>query len=568
MRKNGYYLGIQRKLLIRGYGTSTDGQCKNIGRISTIAYDENLYYNPESVPFVIKVEEKKPVGRPKGVKSEKGRVKSCKVGDVESIVLRELERRGVVYEQGSHNKYISDACYMMNRYGVSLDNCTAWALERFADYAATDDVASIVRSCYQQTEEHGTVRLPRSQGRSRYATVEDMERFLDSTIRVRYNTIVSQPEWSPVNGDDGEQDTPWSLLTNNDLNSLWRRMSKHTGLTLDPNQLKNLLNSDYSPQYNPFEEFVAGLPEWDGVTDHIASVASMVTVRGEHDYFARCFKKWFVGFIAGLFDPEEVNHEILVLIGSQGKYKSTFFRHLLPPELRQYSTLKLMNESITKDELFKLAQMALVCLEEIDNMKQRELNQLKALTTMSAINERRAYGKFHEHLKHIASFCATGNNLHYLTDRTGNRRFLSFEVISIEVPQQHHYDYAGLYAQAYHLWRTGYRYWFDDEENAELDRHNRQFEEPCIEEELILTYLRRPSENEAGEFLTATRIIELIGLYVRTRLSPKRVAMSMNRLGFEARRTKYSRGWIAVTLTGDEIKSAQRLNAHYSSKDE
>ena len=544
-------------------GIAYDVQCKNPNRISTIAYDENLYYNPEATPFIVTIEEKKPVGRPKKGKSEEGRVKRC-----EDAVLRELARRGVVYEAGNHNKYISDACYMMNRYGVSIDDCTAWALERFADYAATDDVPAIVRSCYQQTEEHGTARLPRLQGRSRYATVEDMERFLDSTIRVRYNTIVSQPEWSPVNGDDGEQETPWSLLTNNDLNSLWRRMSKHTGLTLDPNQLKNLLNSDYSPQYNPFEEFVAGLPEWDGVTDHIASVASMVTVRGEHDYFARCFKKWFVGFIAGLFDPEEVNHEILVLIGSQGKYKSTFFRHLLPPELRQYSTLKLMNESITKDELFKLAQMALVCLEEIDNMKQRELNQLKALTTMSTINERRAYGKFHEHLKHIASFCATGNNLHYLTDRTGNRRFLSFEVISIEVPQQHHYDYAGLYAQAYHLWRTGYRYWFDDEENAELDRHNRQFEEPCIEEELILTYLRRPSENEAGEFLTATRIIELIGLYVRTRLSPKRVAMSMNRLGFEARRTKYSRGWIAVTLTGDEIKSAQRLNAHYSSKDE
>lgn len=548
-------------------GIAYDAQCKNPNRISTIAYDENLYYNPEATPFIVTIEEKKPVGRPRGGKSEKGRVKSCKVGEIESLVLRELEQRGIVYEAGTYNKYVSAACYEMNRYGVPEEQCREWAVNRFDDYD-TPDVAAIVRSCYQQTEEHGTARLPRLQGRSRYATVEDMERFLDSTIRVRYNTIVSQPEWSPVNGDDGEQETPWSLLTNNDLNSLWRRMSKHTGLTLDPNQLKNLLNSDYSPQYNPFEEFVAGLPEWDGVTDHIASVASMVTVRGEHDYFARCFKKWFVGFIAGLFDPEEVNHEILVLIGSQGKYKSTFFRHLLPPELRQYSTLKLMNESITKDELFKLAQMALVCLEEIDNMKQRELNQLKALTTMSTINERRAYGKFHEHLKHIASFCATGNNLHYLTDRTGNRRFLSFEVISIEVPQQHHYDYAGLYAQAYHLWRTGYRYWFDDEENAELDRHNRQFEEPCIEEELILTYLRRPSENEAGEFLTAARIIELVGQYVRTRLSPKRVAMSMNRLGFEARRTKYSRGWIAVTLTGDEIKSAQRLNAHYSSKDE
>ena len=47
-----------------------DGQCKNVGRISTIAYDEELYYNPEATPFVIEPEEKKPVGRPRKGKSE------------------------------------------------------------------------------------------------------------------------------------------------------------------------------------------------------------------------------------------------------------------------------------------------------------------------------------------------------------------------------------------------------------------------------------------------------------------------------------------------------------------
>ena len=609
-------------------GLPTDRQCKNTNRISTIAHDDNLYYNPEAVPFIVKPEEKKNVGRPR---------KPRKAEDVEVAVTASVEAQGVRYEEGSYNAYVSRTGYEMNRYGVPEEQCVKWAVNRFDDYNATE-VEAIIRSCYKQTAEHGTATPLRQPSRSRYATVGDMEQFLDDTIKVRYNTIVSQPEFyyldadsyplrpsgkpsallgetkvsfvatdahpasaplkrdsadSPITegattevtekncphfkGDErreqsersgGGQEkslTPWTLLTGNDLNSLWRRMSKQTGLTLDPNQLRNLLNSDYSPQYNPFEEYIRSLPQWDGVTDHIAGVAAMVTVRGEHDYFARCFKKWFVGFIAGLFDPEEVNHEILVLIGHQGKYKSTFFRYLLPPELRCYSTLKLMNESVSKDELFKLAQMALVCLEEIDHMKQRELNQLKALTTMSTINERRAYGKYHEHLKHIASFCATGNNLHYLTDRTGNRRFLSFEVIGIEVPQQHAYDYAGLYAQAYHLWRTGYRYWLDDEENAELDRHNRQFEEPCLEEELILTYLRRPEGDETGEFLTAARIIELIGQYVRTRLSPKRVAMAMNRLAFEQRRVKDVRGWLAVTLSGDDIKNNQRMNAHRSS---
>ena len=95
-------------------GLSTDGQCKNVGRISTIAYDENLYYNPEAVPFVIKMEEKKPVGRPRkrveGLELRvEGRVKSCKVSDVESLVLRELEQCGIVYEAGTYNKYVS-AC--------------------------------------------------------------------------------------------------------------------------------------------------------------------------------------------------------------------------------------------------------------------------------------------------------------------------------------------------------------------------------------------------------------------------------------------------------------------------
>ena len=46
----------------------SDPQCKNVGRISTIAYDEEVYYNPDAVPFVIKLEEKKPVGRPPKVK--------------------------------------------------------------------------------------------------------------------------------------------------------------------------------------------------------------------------------------------------------------------------------------------------------------------------------------------------------------------------------------------------------------------------------------------------------------------------------------------------------------------
>ena len=134
----------------------------------------------------------------------------------------------------------------------------------------------------------------------------------------------------------------------------------------------------------------------------------------------------------------------------------------------------------------------------------------------------------------------------------------------IDSPYTHAIPHDRLYAQAYALYREGFRYWFEADEVAELDSHNANFEEPCMEEELILTYLRRPIGEETGEFLTATRIIELIGMYVHSRLSAKKIALSMNRLGYEQRRTKYSRGWNVIILTGNDIKEDQRLNAHRS----
>ena len=537
-------------------GLATDSQCKNVGRISTIAYDENLYYNPDATPFIVKIEEKKSVGRPKGVKSEKGRVKSCKVGDVESIVLRELEQRGIVYEAGTYNKYVSAACYEMNRYGVPEEQCREWAVNRFDDYD-TPDVEAIVRSCYQQTEEHGTVK-PKSE--RKYATVEDIEEFLSSRIQLRYNTIARIVEVSQLPSIEGG-DGGGSLFVpfqDKDLNSLWREMSKTCGMRVIKDDMCSVIRSDFAQQYNPFEEYIRALPAWDGVTDYIGRLASSVTVASDADEWREVFRKWFVGFIAGLFMPDEVNHGILVFIGEQGKYKSTWFYYLLPEELRRYFLIKLMDGYITKDDLFNIAQSALVCLEEIDNMKQKELNQLKALTTMRTISARPAYGRFNEHLPHIASFCATGNNRFFLTDDSTNRRFLTFEVIGIEPPQEYDFQYEGLYAQAYALWKQGFRYWFNEEDNRATSRRNRDFEAPSRERELIAKYYRTPMEGEQCKFLTASDILERIGALMHG-LNVVKVGMAMTTLGHKRIRLHGKFGYRVVEFTSTDIENRQRM---------
>ncbi len=552
-----------------------DEKCKNATRISGMAHDPEVYYNPDAVPIVVDMT-KKPVGRPKRVERLKMTVESC-----EAAVLHDLERRGVVYAPGTHNKYISDACYMMNRYGVSESECLEWALDRFSDYQAEgNDVTSIVRSCYLQTEEHGTARPPKAERESRYASIKDIQEWLtENNIRIRHNLITRKREIQVESGkmtDDSccRPDGNFPLLsfnsqlielTDQHVNSLYCRFCLDTGRQAKISDFYIIIESDFYPDYHPLKEYLESLPAWDGMTDHIDQLASTVHVTGcTQEMHNRFFKKWMVAMVAAWLDDGTTNHEILTYIGEQGKYKTSFMTHLLPPELDKYFAIKHFNHSMSKDDRLALTELALIDLEELDNMRPEAVNLLKAITTDPAINLRPVWERYALRRQHIASFCGTGNNPRFLTDLSGNRRWLPFMVESIDSPWERTTDYDGIYAQAYALWQQGFRYWFDDAENAELEQHNRQFEEPNIEEELILTYLRKPYGDEAGEFLTATRIIELIGMYVKCPLSPKRVAFAMNRLGYRQRRVGGVRGYNVIILTGNDIKEQQRFKARNS----
>ncbi|WP_240055007.1 virulence-associated E family protein, partial [Bacteroides uniformis] len=92
--------------------------------------------------------------------------------------------------------------------------------------------------------------------------------------------------------------------------------------------------------------------------------------------------------------------------------------------------------------LFTLTEFALVCLEELEEMTSAQVSQLKAITGMTDVNERAAYGHFKESRPHIASFCGTSNNVTFLNDLSGNRRWLPFEVDSIDSPFDYPIDYA------------------------------------------------------------------------------------------------------------------------------
>lgn len=538
-------------------GVTVDAQCKNATRMSVLCHDPEVCYRPEAEALAVEPE------APARPRASRGR--PVRAVSAAPTVRRLVEDDGILYAPGSHNAYICRCLYWMNRFGVSEADAEAWALSEFADYdAAEHSVAATVRSCYALTAEHATCRLARyarartskdksggGGSRAPRVSVGQMEDFIGRWCQLRRNLLIHQLEVRLFEGT-GEEEPRWQLMTDALENSLWRAM-QHEGLDADLFRLRTLLQSDFVPTYHPLRRYLDTLPPWDGTTDYIGRLARMVVCRGtsaaEFDYY---FRRWLVGMLAAALDDGVVNHEILVLLGPQGSFKSSFLENLLPPCLRRYYTTKTNSQRLTKDDLFTMTENLLVNFEEIDSMQRPELNQLKAMTTTLYINERPAYGRNKVRLPHVASFCATGNNLQFLTDDTGNRRWLPFEVEHIENPWTTPIDYEGVYAQAKALLDGGFRYWFQGDEVEALNRRNRRFEAPNPARELILAHYRRPSALEKGRYLTASQIC---ARFASMRLSPVQVGRAMKELGFEQVETHHGRFWLAVERSVDEMNS-------------
>lgn len=533
---NDYYSRLCR--------VQTDGQCKNATRMSVICHDPEALFRPNAAPFTVNAVT--PDGRPR---------RTTAAARAYRVIERQLAEEGIAYAPGSYNDYVSRCLYHMNRYGVAQADAEAFALHTFADYPHAQ-LLPIVRSCYALTEEFGTIPLPRAprkkddneEPRRKKATVEEMEEYIGRHIDIRMNTLTHQIEI--------RQAGRWERLTDHAENSLWCAMQR-TGMMVNINELHTLLTSDYVKEYHPLKDYLERLPPWDGKRDYIAELAALVHVRKvpaqAESPFTELFRRWMVALIAGALDETVVNQVILTLIGRQGSYKTSFMQHILPPELSGYYTTKSNSQRMTKDDLFTMTENLIINLEEIDTMPPAELNQLKAMVTQRYVNERPAYGRNKVHLPHVASFVATGNNLQFLTDDTGNRRWLPFEVDSIDSPWEADIPYEGIYAQAYALYHdVNFRYWFTDEEIQQLRGYISRFEVPRPENELILTYYRKPRKLERAKYVTTSQVVARLGS-ASLKLSLTKMGRAMRELGFEKIHTENGNFWTVAERTADEV---------------
>ena len=606
---NAYY----EKLL----GMKADMQCKNITRLSGIAHDPDVFFRDPDKAEAFTLDEVAAAASQHAKESKEEKQIQRIQTYYDSLVAPMLARKGYKFQPSSHNDYVMRVGYMLAERRFSKKVVVRWALRTFgADYSGTEQV---INSCFASSSSRGRDGGRAGKDNANTASVDEIKAFLDGRVRLRYNVITSRVEClltgentnnslsglntnltNDTNNSLGVNTNPtcpqWQPISDRIVNTLWSQMSSVMRVNIQ--DVYRVIESDYVPAFNPFVEYLESLPEWhEGDHDYIADLAATVKIKGEQEHIESpqadsslftlrsslpsqagpsqatdsslftlrsSLKKWLVGMVAGWISEDVVNNVILVFIGEQGAYKTTWFNYLLPPQLKQYFYTKTNANRMTRDDLLTLAQYGLVCCEELDTMRPAELNQLKAAVTMPSIDERAAYAHFHEHRKHIASFCGTGNNVSFLSDPTGNRRWLPFEVESIVSPRDHPFCYEGIYSQALALYKSGFTFWFTKEEIQEQNRHNRKFETPRLEHELVDLYFRRPLEHENSMFMTSSRVLQIIGSGITQKLSATRIGMAFSELGFQRVRYHGIRGYLVMQRTAEEIMAYQKSMAMHA----
>ena len=214
------------------------------------------------------------------------------------------------------------------------------------------------------------------------------------------------------------------------------------------------------------------------------------------------------------------------------------------------------------DERLRIAEYGLIALDEIDAMSAKELNVMKSVITASDISERAAYGYTKERRIRLASFCASGNKQEFLTDLTGNRRWLPFLVESITNPFCLSLPYEQIYAQAAYLIEQGFQYWFDLSDIDELEQHNDDFRAQENEEQLLSVYFDIPAAGY-GSFMTTAEISDKLVTMgsIKKPMSMSRLGMVLQQAGFQSKRVGKAgiRGWVVRERDMEEIK-ANRQN--------
>lgn len=504
------------------YNIELDSQCSNVNRLCYISYDPDAYFNPDAKEYEFE-----------------GKFK-----DIFPIYLNLCPKNP--NEMGHRNTLFYTLSCKAKEEGIDEELVKEFGIKYFT--LSSNEIENAIISSDK-------INPSKKKNNKTIVKNEDILDLFNKEFDLRNNIVrncfevkrKSQEKWEQL--EEIQENTIFKHITN-------------TYPLLNKSRIIQLIKTTDVEQYDNLVNYFLTLPPWDN-HNYIKDIAQTIKTQNQQ-LFESDFKKWLVGLVATVIEPTVVNNFCLVLAGKEGTGKTSWFENIVPPQLREDHYQDNRIDLHNKDLFFKLAQNLLIVLDEFDQYSKKDIPEIKSIITSKNIQERFPYARYQKKYIRRCSFAATINKTNFLCGEEGERRFLVHQALSINY--QYNINHQQLYAQAYHLYKKGFKYWEAGEEIQKRKEINKEFRESNLTEELFFKYYKKPTPADIErqslclKYLTVTdikiKLSEGWGINANE-VYGNLIGRILNEYGFIKKTINGIRRYAVMEKTDTEIKGEQ-----------
>ena len=324
-------------------------------------------------------------------------------------------------------------------------------------------------------------------------TIPNLKHLLDAMgITARYNVVKKKPEIT-IPGHVGTDE-------NSDNVSLTHVISLVAKCGLSTGQVSSFVAALADANaYNPVADWIDSQP-WDG-TDRLPEFYATLTETADYPRELKYIlvRKWLLSGTAAALMPKGFrNRGVLTLQGSQGLGKTQWVASLVPEGSLRNSVVKLDHhlDAYNKDSIIGAAAHWICEIGELDSSMKRDVARIKGVLTRDSDKVRAPYARTESEYPRRTVFVATVNQSQFLVDDTGNSRFWTIPLTSIN--HEHKIDMQQLFAQLAVGFRAGEQWWLDADEEAQLEDQNKHHRTTSAIGDRLMSFLDIDRIGEAG----------------------------------------------------------------------
>lgn len=284
--------------------------------------------------------------------------------------------------------------------------------------------------------------------------------------------------------------------------------------------------------YSPVVDYLDQAHSQHGHSTTILDNLSARYFGTEHPLHNTYLRKTLIAAVARAYQPGCKVDTACILQGRQGAMKSSFFKVMASKEWFDDS----LGSTSDKDERLKLHLVWFVEWAELETVfKRKDVATVKAFLSSSRDLVRPPYGRDHKELDRPSIIVGTTNEVEFLTDPTGSRRYWVIPVRKkIDIAQlQHERD--AIWGAAVAAYRAGESWWLSDDDQVLSEDLNQEYAMQDPWHEAVVSYVNdlHTPQVSTRQILDGCLHIDLDKQDRRTQM---RVAGIMKQLGWAQER--------------------------------